>query len=71
MANRTVAIEDVERILALRSEINNLNLEDIVWTRNDNVIPVTKEAIDNWKFIGMTNTSFAELVLVEYDEVEE
>lgn len=66
-----VAIEEVEMLRHRLNTINSIPLTDIVWTRADTVIPVAAEAIANWKFMGLSNVSFAEMVLVEYDEVEE
>lgn len=66
-----VAIEEVEMLRHRLNAINSIPLKDIIWTRADTVIPVADEAIANWKFMGLSNVSFAEMVLVEYDEVEE
>lgn len=65
-----IAIEEVEALRDRINAINNIPLANIVWTRGDNVIPVTQEAIDYWKFVGLSNASFAEMVLPKMGEGE-
>lgn len=45
-------------------EINSCELKEIEWTRDDgSVLEVNSQLIEEWKNIGMTNTTFAEFFL--------
>ena len=66
-----IAIEEVEALLSRIRTINALPLQNIVWVRDGLPIPVTKDDLDDWKFTGLSNVTFAEMVLIESTEVEE
>lgn len=52
------------RLLKTKGEVNSFKLEDIEWVRDDGtVIQVDPKIIEDWKFVGMTNISFVELIL--------
>ena len=56
-----IAIEDVLELQAKRAAINTLPLGEIEWTQNGEVIPITPEQVEDFRFTGLSNTSFVEL----------
>jgi len=71
MANAKVkvSIEEVMHLKSRLAEINELPLESIEWTSFGKVLNVSPQALDDWKFIGMCNTSFVEFGFHEEDYV--
>lgn len=55
-----VSLEEIEAMQARRAEINAVPLAEITWTRNGVPLPVSKERIEDWKFVGMSNIAFPE-----------
>lgn len=52
------------RLLEERRNYNKIPLEDIEWVRDDgSKIEVDPKIIEDWKFIGLSNSEFAELCL--------
>ena len=52
---------DVEDILIAASSIDAINgpdLEDIVFFSNGKKVDIPKEVIDEWEYIGLTNSMF-------------
>lgn len=52
---------DVEKIIALKAELRAMNivpLEQWELYENGERVEVTKEAIEEWKFIGLNNVDF-------------
>jgi hypothetical protein len=52
---------DVERILALKAElreINNVDLKDIEFFQNGEPLKISPLAVEDFRFIGMNNTDF-------------
>jgi hypothetical protein len=48
-------------------EINNTDIDDIVWVRNGVQQDIPEEILDEWKFIGLSNTDFPKFAgLSEY-----
>lgn len=59
-----VNYDEVIRLLDFKRKVNTVDLEEIEWIRDDgSKIPISKELIDKWKLVGMTNFCFAELVV--------
>ena len=53
-----VNINRVLDILSELKEINETKLNDIEWVKDGEVIPITQEMIDKYKFIGLNNVCF-------------
>ena len=59
-----VNYDEVLRQLKIRSIINGMALEEIEWVRDDGTrIEFDPKLIDEFKVIGLNNTSFVELFL--------
>lgn len=57
---------EVEKVLDLLRqirEINNYPLDEIEWIYNDEAVKVDKKEIEDWKFTGLSNVSFIEIIL--------
>jgi hypothetical protein len=54
-----VSVEDIIELRKRRQAINNTPLEEIEWTRNGEVVEVTEEDVEGWKFTGLSNFDFA------------
>jgi len=55
-----IDVEEIRKIDKRRREINELNLHDIEWYENGVRLNYTKEQLDEWRFIGLSNVSFVE-----------
>lgn len=54
-------IVDVNQLLQIREylyTINSKNLEDIIWTVNDQPLEINEKLVEEFKFIGLSNTEF-------------
>lgn len=59
-----VSVAYIEKIQDELNRINNTPLEDIEWyDKSGNLIPVSKELVDYWKFVGLNNYDFARIEL--------
>jgi hypothetical protein len=54
-----VNLNEVEAAQALLDKVNSEPLENIQWFRDDELVLVPKREVDEWKFIGLSNTAFA------------
>ena len=58
-----VKIEKVLDLLRQLSEINSYPLEQIDWIYEEESVKVDKKEIEDWKFTGLSNVSFIEIIL--------
>jgi hypothetical protein len=58
-----VKIEKVLDLLRQIEEINKYSLEEIEWIYNNESVEVSKKEIEDWKFTGLSNVSFIEIIL--------
>lgn len=56
----TVDLAELKKVRAYIKRINAKKLEDIVWTSEGEVLPVKPEHVAEWKFVGLSNVTFAE-----------
>lgn len=54
----SISIEEVKQLRDRLNEINNIPLEQIVWTLNDSVVLFSEEAVADWKYTGLSNVYF-------------
>lgn len=59
-----VELRDVELMLALRNRINSCQLDQIEWQYNGVPVKVDAKLVDEWKFMGLSNFTFAETELL-------
>ena len=53
-----INVEEIIMMQSRRNYINGLNIEDIAFCENGEIIRVSQEDIDNWKCCGLNNTDF-------------
>lgn len=71
MSNMTVDIAELRTALDMLASINRMKLSDIDWIRADGTkIEIPQQVIDDWRFWGLSNISFAELMLPETANIE-
>lgn len=61
-------VVDIDELFELKKklwEINQEDLSDIVWVRNGEVLTFDKSDLDDWRFTGLSNTSFPEFYVDE------
>lgn len=58
-----VKIEKVLDLLRQLEEINSYPLEQIDWIYEEESVKVDKKEIEDWKFTGLSNISFIEIIL--------
>lgn len=58
-----IKIEKVLDLLRQIEEINKYPLEQIEWIYNNESVKVDKKEIEDWKFTGLSNVSFIEIIL--------
>ena len=60
-----IDIEEVERLVALRTHINRNNIEDVEWYKNGKKLNLSPDTLDFFKYSGMTVASLAEFYFLE------
>jgi hypothetical protein len=55
-----VDVDDLKEHFAFRRRINDADISDIVWIKDGQELEFTKEFLDDWKYIGLSNISFPE-----------
>lgn len=61
----------IEEILELKQklrEFNSLDLRDIEWTHYGKEISVSQRKLDDWRFTGLSNSDFIEIVIFDMFE---
>lgn len=58
-----ISIEEIRDIQRRRREINDYDLEDIIFTFEGEPIQVSKEEVENFKYTGLNNIDFVEIIL--------
>ena len=53
-----VDVEDIVKIYKKLEEINNLSFKDIEFFKNGKKLIFTKEEIEQWCFLGLSNVDF-------------
>ena len=56
-----IAIEEVQTLRDRQAEINRLPMDQIEWTRNGELVPVTPEQRKAFRFTGLNNICFVDL----------
>ena len=60
-----VSLKEVKNYLDFIQKVNSVPLEDIVWMdENGKDIKLTKEELEEWRFIGLSNVCYAETNLL-------
>ena len=60
-----VSIEEVQALLAHKNAYNSLKFDEIEWTLNGQVVPISQEKAESFKFMGLNNTDFVDLGLCD------
>lgn len=60
-----VNIEEIEAIYNRLNEINSVPIEEIEWFRNNCKVTIDSKTIDEWKFVGLSNSHFPEYALLK------
>lgn len=55
-----ISVEEVMQLLDRKDEINSVPLDSIVWTLDGKELQIPQKVLEEWKFMGMCNTSFIE-----------
>jgi hypothetical protein len=61
-------VVDIDELFELKKklwEINQEDLSDIVWMRNGQVLKFDESDLQDWRFTGLSNTSFPEFYVDE------
>jgi hypothetical protein len=63
--------DEILRLKARMKEINDLKLEEIEWVNDKgDTIVIDKETLDHWRFVGLSNCCFVEIVIYgDYNEM--
>lgn len=59
----------IEKVLDLKRqlrEINSTDLRDITWLKDGKKIECLQEAVEDFRFTGLSNTDFVEFYLENY-----
>lgn len=65
MAKIQISVEEVAALIQRRKEINIIPLENIEWTLNGVPIDIDPKEIEDFKFIGLSNVTFVECLLLK------
>jgi len=60
-----IDIREVERLEERRRQINSIPLEDIVWVKDGEPVPVTTEQLEHFKYTGLNNINFVTMGFCE------
>jgi hypothetical protein len=58
-----INVEEVWAIQARRRELNAIELEDAIFLYNGKPVIVDPSTIEEWKFVGLGNIDFVEMIL--------
>lgn len=58
-----VDMHEVVEMKAWLRYINTKDLDQIVWTKNGEVIDISKELIEDFKYMGLNNTDFVDFYI--------
>lgn len=59
-----VSVEEIIEMEIKISAINNTPLEDIEWTYNNKTLSISKDTIDEWRFMGLSNKDFVNFHII-------
>ena len=60
-----VELNELDKAFEFVRSINTTGLCEIVWTRGGTVIPVTDRQREEFKFFGLNNANFPEIMAIE------
>jgi hypothetical protein len=60
-----IDVEEIIKLQARRREINALDLKDITFYRDGKPVEIPDEAIEEWRFVGLSNIDFVGEVILE------
>jgi len=60
-----VDLSYLQGVLKYRKMVNDEPLDKITWIKNGKEVVIDKASLDEWKFIGLNNVTFAEEYLLE------
>lgn len=58
-----VDLDELDRHFEYVRSINSAELRDITWVRNGVPMSITEEQISDFRFIGLSNVNFPDLIL--------
>lgn len=63
MQRTKIDIEEIEALQKRRKEINSIELGSIDFYKDGKKVEATAEDIEEWRFVGLSNIDFVEMVL--------
>lgn len=61
----TIELNELAKAKELIDLANSVALEDVVWTRDGEIVVLIASLLDSWKYVGLTNAYFAYMHLLE------
>lgn len=61
---RRIDVETIELALRVIGDLNRLDLHAVDFYRDGELVPVTAEQIDEWRFTGLSNRDFVQYFLL-------
>jgi hypothetical protein len=58
MSKKLIQIEEIQSIVSRCSEINKLDLSEIIWTENGNELHIDSKIIEAFEYTGLSNMDF-------------
>ena len=55
------SVEEIKNILSELKNLNDCKLKEIELTKDGKVISISEEMLNEWSFLGLSNTSFVEM----------
>ena len=62
-----VDLDTLQSHLNYRDKINDTPLDEIVWVRGGKLVQVDTAVVDDWRFVGLSNVTFAKEHLLDSD----
>ena len=61
MPEVVVDVEELEKINSRLEEINKVPFQNIRWKRDGKDLVLNHDVVDEWKYIGLSNSSFVSM----------
>lgn len=60
-SKKRFSVEEIKNILSELKNLNDCKLKEIELTKDGKVISISEEMLNEWSFLGLSNTSFVEM----------
>ena len=64
---RMIDIEEIEQLKTRLDYINSIPFADIVWLKDGKHLPISKDEVNEWTYLGLSNTEWPDFAGISND----